>query len=128
MSLRTKDTSPYQQPVREVLDGLRTDPHLGLSEQEASTRLERFGQNELAPARKVPEWSKFLAEFQNPLVILLLVATAISAGVWLYERETAVPYEAIAILAVVLLNAGMGYIQEARAESALAALKNIKLS
>jgi len=125
MSVRTKDTSPYQQPVREVLDGLRTDPHLGLSEQEASTRLERFGQNELAPARKVPEWRKFLAEFQNPLVILLLVATAISAGVWLYEREAAAPYEAIAILAVVLLNAGMGYIQEARAESALAALKNM---
>ena len=50
------------------------------------------------------------------LVILLLVATAISAGLWLYERESALPYEAIAIFAVVLLNAVMGYMQESRAE------------
>ena len=113
MSLQPKDASPYQQLVREVLDGFRTDPHRGLSEQEASSRLERFGPNELAPTRKVPEWRKLLAEFQDPLVILLLVATAISAGVSLYERKAAVPYKAIAILAVVLLNALMAYIQEA---------------
>ena len=50
------------------------------------------------------------------LVILLLVATAISAGLWLVERESALPYEAIAIFAVVLLNAIMGYVQESRAE------------
>ena len=50
------------------------------------------------------------------LVILLLIATLISAGLWLYERESALPYEAMAIFAVVLLNAIMGYIQESRAE------------
>lgn len=59
------------------------------------------------------------------LVILLLIATAISAGLWLYERESALPYEAIAIFAVVLLNAIMGYIQEARAEQAVAALRRM---
>ena len=53
----------------------------------------------------------------------LAVATAVSAGLWLYERESALPYEAIAIFAVVLLNAVMGYIQESRAESAVAALR-----
>jgi len=57
------------------------------------------------------------------LVILLLVATAISAGLWAYERDAALPYEAIAIFAVVLLNATMGYIQESRAEAAVAALR-----
>ena len=57
------------------------------------------------------------------LVILLLVATAISAGLWAFERDAALPYEAIAIFAVVLLNATMGYIQESRAEAAVAALR-----
>jgi len=57
------------------------------------------------------------------LVILLLVATAISAGLWAFERDAPLPYEAIAILAVVLLNATMGYVQETRAEAAVAALR-----
>ena len=55
--------------------------------------------------------------------MLLLVATAISAILWAIERDAALPYEAIAILAVVLLNATMGYLQEARAEAAVAALR-----
>ena len=59
------------------------------------------------------------------LVILLLIATAISAGLWLYERDSALPYEAMAILAVVLLNAVMGYIQESRAGAAVAALRQM---
>ena len=56
------------------------------------------------------------------LVILLLIATAISAVLWIYERDAPLPYEAIAIGAVVLLNAVMGYVQQQRAESAIAAL------
>ena len=60
------------------------------------------------------------------LVILLLVAAAISAGLWLYERDSALPYEAIAIFAIVLLNAVMGYVQQARAEQAVAALRRCR--
>ena len=56
------------------------------------------------------------------LVILLFIATAISAALWLYERESALPYEAMAILAVVVVNAVIGYVQESRAEAAVAAL------
>jgi P-type Ca2+ transporter type 2C len=51
-------------------------------------------------------------------VILLIIACSVSAGLWLYERESALPYEAIAILAIVLLNALMGYVQQTRAEQA----------
>jgi magnesium-transporting ATPase (P-type) len=59
----------------------------------------------------VPAWRKFLAQFRGVLVILLLIATLISVGLWLSEHESALPYEAMAIFAVLLLNAVMGYIQ-----------------
>ncbi|HTM23572.1 MAG TPA: cation-translocating P-type ATPase [Vicinamibacterales bacterium] len=114
---------PYQQPVEDVLAALGTDAHRGLSEDAARSRLERWGRNELPPDASVPEWKKFLAQFQDVLVLLLLVATTISAGLWIYERDAPLPYEALAIAAVVLLNAVMGYAQEARAESAVAALR-----
>jgi Ca2+-transporting ATPase len=115
----------YQQPLEEVLGSLGTDPRHGLSEAEAWARLERHGRNELAAEPAVPAWRKFLAQFQDALVILLVLATLISAGLWLYERDTTLPYEALAILGVVLLNAVMGYVQEARAESAVAALRQM---
>ena len=107
---------PYQQPVDALLNAFGTDTRHGLSQAEARTRLERYGKNELTAEKPVPRWRKFLAQFEDVLVILLLIATAISAALWLYERESALPYEAIAIFAVVLLNAVMGYIQESRAE------------
>src|SRR5262245_44399862 len=102
---------PYRQPVDEVLAALGTDPQRGLSESEARARLERYGPNELRAEKPVPAWRKFLAQFADVLVILLLVAAAISAALWLYERESALPYEAIAIFAIVLLNAVLGYVQ-----------------
>ncbi len=117
--------NPYQQTVEELLATLATDAHSGLSEEEAHARLAQYGRNELAAERPVPGWKKFLAQFQNVLVILLLVATAISTGLWLYEQESSWPYEATAIFAVVLLNAIMGYIQESRAEEAVAALRQM---
>jgi Ca2+-transporting ATPase len=76
----------------------------------------------LSRQKPVPAWRKFLAQFEDVLVILLLIATLVSVGLWLFERDTALPYEALAIFAVVLLNAIMGYIQQSRAEEAVAAL------
>ncbi|HEV8497198.1 MAG TPA: HAD-IC family P-type ATPase, partial [Gemmatimonadaceae bacterium] len=109
--------------VAEVAHALATDPRRGLSLAEAGRRLASVGRNELASERPVPVWQRFAAQFKDILVILLLVATAVSIAVWYYERDAALPYEAIAIFAVVLLNAAMGFIQEARAEAAVAALR-----
>jgi Ca2+-transporting ATPase len=113
----------YREHVDAVIAAFGSDARRGLSGEEAHARLVKYGRNELAAESGGPAWRRFLAQFQDVLVILLLVATAISAGLWALERGAALPYEAIAIFAVVLLNATMGYIQESRAEAAVAALR-----
>ena len=123
--MQQSETDFYRQPVDEVLATLGTDARLGLSEEEARARLESHGRNQLAAEKPVPEWRKFLVQFQGVLVFLLLIATLISAGLWLYERQSLLPYEAVAILAVVLLNAIMGYIQQSGAEEAVASLRQM---
>jgi len=120
----TPDASiAYRQRVEDVIDALESDAQQGLTSEEAAARLARVGRNELATEPPIPAWRRFLAQFQDVLVILLLIATAVSAGLWVYEREAALPYEAIAILAVVVLNATLGYIQESKAEAAVTALR-----
>ena len=116
-------TTPHRRLADDVVAALRTDSKRGLTDAEVRSRLERYGPNELATEKPIPAWRRFLAQFQDVLVILLLVATGISAGLWVYERDETLPYEAIAILAVVLLNGTLGYVQQARAEAAVAALR-----
>ena len=121
----TGELVAYRHSAAAVVAALAIDPRAGLSAAEARARLERHGKNELASERPPPAWRRFLAQFQDVLVILLLIATAISAGLWVYERDSSLPYEALAIFAVVLLNAILGHVQEARAASAVAALRKM---
>ncbi|HEU4698449.1 MAG TPA: cation-translocating P-type ATPase [Gemmatimonadales bacterium] len=123
MSATADEPRPHCLSVAEVAAALATDARQGLSDAEARDRLARDGRNELPAQPPTPAWRRFLAQFQDVLVLLLLVAAAVSVGIWAWERETAVPYEALAILAVVLLNAALGFIQEQRAEAAVAALR-----
>jgi len=120
-----RTSEPYRQTVEQVLAAFGADADSGLSGNEARARLQSYGRNELQAEEPVPAWRKFLAQFTDVLVILLLVAALISAGLWLYERDTALPYEAIAIFAIVLLNAVLGFVQQARAERAVAALRQM---
>jgi Ca2+-transporting ATPase len=107
-----------------VAAGLGSDITLGLSAEDAQRRLQRFGPNELKSAPETPWWRRLLEQFSNFLVIILLVATVISMVEWLLQdpRETDLPYEAIVILAIVILNALLGFFQEARAERSVRAL------
>lgn len=89
--LNDPSKAAYRQTVEAVLRALGTDARLGLSEAEARARLEKHGRNELIAEEPVPAWRKFLAQFQDVLVILLLIATLISAALWLYERESSLP-------------------------------------
>jgi Ca2+-transporting ATPase len=95
-----QDDTAYRRPVEAVLAQLATNAEGGLDDQEAQSRLARYGLNELTAQRPVPAWRKFLAQFEDVLVILLLVATVISGALWLLERDTPVPHDAIAIFAV----------------------------
>jgi P-type Ca2+ transporter type 2C len=115
----------YRQTVEDVLAALDVDAGSGLTRSEAERRLGQYGRNELTGEKPVPGWRKFLAQFTDVLVILLIVAGLVSAGLWFYERDTALPYEALAIFAIVLLNAILGYVQQARAEQAVAALRTM---
>src|SRR5688500_18126720 len=123
MTVKSNQTDAYRMTAEEVVAELGSDPQRGLSGQDASARLRQYGPNELETEKPVPAWRRFLAQFQDVLIILLLVATAISLGLWVYERDTALPYEGLAIFAIVLLNGILGHVQETRAERAVAALR-----
>lgn len=118
----------YRLPADKAAAALDTDMRGGLAHEEAAARLSTIGRNELAAEAPVPAWRRFLSQFKDVLVILLLVATAVSVALWFVERDTALPYESIAIFAVVLLNATLGFVQESRAEAAVAALRAISAS
>ena len=122
---RQDQFEPHRLTTDEVLSATATSAGSGLSSQEAEQRLARHGKNELEAEAPRAAWRKFLDQFTDILVILLIVAAVISAALWFYERHSALPYEAIAISIIVLLNALMGYIHEARAEQAVAALRQM---
>jgi Ca2+-transporting ATPase len=112
-------------PVAEVVARLAVDPVRGLSSAEARARLARAGRNELPAAPPAPGWHRFLAQFRSPLVLLLVAAGAISIAVWWFEGGHGAPFEAFTILAIVLANAIFGFVQEARAEHAVASLARL---
>jgi magnesium-transporting ATPase (P-type) len=70
-------------------------------------------------------WRRFLGQFADTLIYLLLTAVVVSVVAWAVEGAEGVPYEAVVILAIVVLNAVLGYVQEARAEQAVAALQRM---
>ena len=116
--------APHAATADAVVASLNTDAAHGLSSAEAQRRLQEYGPNQLKSAPETPWWKRLLEQFENFLVIILLVAIVISVVEWLLQdpRESALPYEAIVIFAIVILNAMLGFIQESRAEKSVRAL------
>ncbi len=115
---KTKDMSWHALGTDEVLKHLDTLADQGLSEEEAQRRLQIFGTNTLAEKPPTTFWQMLWEQFNNFVIMMLIVAAVISAILGDYV-------EAAAILAIVVLNATLGVIQERRAEQALAALKKL---
>jgi len=113
--------------IAAVAQALRTDLDRGLSAGEAATRLRTDGPNELRAVPPVPVWRRALAQLQDPLVYLLGAAAAVALVAWWFEGRghpgaAGWPLDAIVIAAVVVLNAVLGWLQEAKAAQAVAAL------
>jgi len=104
--------------VEQVLADLAVDPATGLSEAEVVRRRARLGPNKLADQPTRPEWKKFLDQFRSGIVAIL-AAAAVLAGAVGDLKDTVV------IAVVLLLNAVLGYLQEAKAETAMAALERM---
>ncbi len=113
----------YSQTVDAVFEELGSQPE-GLSDSEAKSRLTQYGANELEEGKKKSMLQKFLEQFKDLMILILIAAAAISAMVPNAEghREWV---DAIIILAVVIINAVMGVIQEAKAEQAIEALREM---
>jgi magnesium-transporting ATPase (P-type) len=116
---------PWLAEASEVASALDTDLAGGLSSEEAAARLTRFGPNRIDPEPPVPAWRKLLAQYADPLVYLLLVAVVISLVTWAIEGAEGVPFEALVIAVILVANGVLGYVQEARAEQAVAALQRM---
>ena len=116
-----RDSASSQEPV-DIAKALGADLEKGLSTQEAATRLAKNGPNELQSAPPVPAWRRVLAQFQDPLIYLLLAAIAVALVAWGVEGWKGWPVDAIVIAIVVLLNGALGYLEEAKARDAVAAL------
>ena len=117
--------APWRLEAAEVAATLDVDPARGLTGAAAADRLARYGPNELATAPPAPWWRRLLAQFADPLIYLLLAAVAVSLAAWLADGAPGLPYDAIVIAAIVIVNGVLGHVQEVRAEQAVAALQRM---
>ncbi len=99
----------------------------GLSQTEAERRLIEYGPNALPESKGVSVCRRFLRQFKSALIYILLFALTLDLVLWLNEGATSVPYEAVAIALILILNAGLGAYQESKAEQALAELKSLAM-
>lgn len=109
---------PYSVEAEKVIRSLDTDSNNGLPGSEAAARLARYGRNQLTQAPPEPWWRRLARQFADVLIWILITAAVVSGilGEWL---------DAVAILVIVVLNGILGFVQEGRAEQALAALRRL---
>ncbi|PPQ33494.1 magnesium-translocating P-type ATPase [Rhodopila globiformis] len=105
----------WQEPVDRLLAGLRTKA-AGLTTAEVQSRLATYGPNDAATVKRRPLWLQFLARFSNPLIIILLIASAVSAA-------TGDVASFVIIFCIVMLSIIFDFVQEVRAQNAVEALR-----
>lgn len=110
--------------IEEVRKKLRTNFERGLRQEEIEKRKERYGTNEIVESKKTNIFIKFVNQFKDFMIIILIIAAIISA-VLSYVQKTNEYVDSIIIVAIVVLNAIMGVVQESKAEKSLDALKKM---
>ena len=121
----------HSQSADSVLKALETDAEEGLSGEQVAARRAQYGENKLDEKKKKPLIVRFLEQFKDVMIIILLIAACVSFGVICYQvfvthEENPIEFvEPALIVFIVVLNAIMGLVQESKAEKALEALKNM---
>lgn len=118
----------YLSSVEETFNEVKSTTD-GLSENEAAKRLSENGKNKLKEAKSISVFARFMQQLKDPMIIILIVAAVISAVTGYFEARAAgeafVPTDTIIILAVVIINAVLGVVQESKAEAAIEALQEM---
>lgn len=115
----------YNKTKEEVLNELNTDENAGLSSKEAIDRQKTYGKNVLAQKKKKSNLMRFLDQFKDVMILILLAAAIISFIIAIIEKQPKDFVEPLLIMAIVIMNALMGVFQENKAEKALDALKKM---
>ena len=113
----------YNQTINEVIKKLEVDSTKGLSNQEVEIRAEKYGSNKLESQKQKSLLSIFIEQFKSSMVVILFIAAIVSGVIGVMEDEGLI--ETIVILAILLLNAIIGTIEERRAQSSLEALNSM---
>ena len=113
----------HSETLSKIIKSLETNAKTGLSGTEAKARLAQYGQNKLMEKKRRSNLQRFLIQFKDVMIIILIIAAIISFGIAFYEGEGF--FEPLLIMLIVILNAIMGVIQENKAEKALDALKKL---
>ncbi len=115
----------YEQSIENIVAFHKTNVNLGLSCEEAKKRLDINGENRLKEAKKKTNAQKFIDQFKDAMIIILLIAAGISFFIALEENDTSAFFEPLLILLIVVINAFMGVVQENKAERSLEALMSL---
>ena len=113
------------EPLDTVIQELESHPSAGLSSAQIPEKLSQFGENKLTEKKKKTNFQRFLDQFKDVMILILLAAAAISFVIAIIEGNPKEFFEPILILLIVIINAIMGVVQESKAEKALDALKSM---
>jgi len=115
----------YSESSESVIKHLSADAKNGLASSQVQERIEQYGENRLKEAKKKSNFQRFIAQFKDAMILILIAAAAVSFAIAVIEGHPKEFFEPSLILLIVILNAILGMMQESKAEKALEALKNM---
>ncbi len=115
----------HSEPIDHVLESLQSNPEQGLSQSSAESKLRQYGENRLREKKRKSNLSRFFDQFKDVMILILLLAAAVSFVVACVEKNPKEFFEPALILLIVVVNAILGVFQESKAEKALDALKSL---